>query len=323
MIGRAWVGALLLLLGGLAHASLPQDAIAWLAKVSAASQTLNYAGTFVYQSGRTTETSRIAHITDATGEYERLETLDGAPREIVRSNGEVRFYLPQEKMIIADHAMPRRFPAWAHVSPDQLMANYSLRLGTLDRVAGLPAQQIVLEPRDGFRYGHTFWVEPGSGLMLKSRMLDAAGALVEQFAFSDVTIGGLIERDKVRSRYAATAGGWREVNARGVAVTPEEAGVTCRGLLPGFRPISTVRRQVKDGGADAIHLVYSDGLATISVFVEPLASGRKAPVAGESAAGPTRIFKRLIGLQYLVTALGEVPPESVRRLAESVEIRQK
>jgi len=322
MICRAWVGALLLLAGA-AQASPSQDAIAWLAKVSAASQTLNYSGTFVYQTGRTTETSRIAHISDATGEFERLETLDGPPREIVRSNGEVRFYLPQEKVIISDHAMPKRFPAWAHVSPDQLMGNYNVRLGSLDRVAGMPAQQVVLEPRDAFRYGHTFWVEPGSGLMLKSRMLDASGTLVEQFAFSDVSIGGLVERDKVRSRYAGVANGWREINARGVAVTPEEAGVTCRGLLPGFRPISTVRRQVKDGGPDAVHLVYSDGLATVSVFVEPLAQGRKAPVAGDSAAGPTRIFKRLIGSQYLVTALGEVPPESVRRLAESVEIRPK
>lgn len=322
MIGRAWAAALLLL-AGLAHASPSQDAIAWLAKVSAASQTLSYSGTFVYQTGRTTETSRIAHISDASGEHERLETLDGPPREIVRSNGEVRFYLPQEKIIIADHAMPKRFPAWAHVSTDQLTGNYNVRLGPLDRVAGMSAQQVVLEPRDAFRYGHTFWVEPGSGLMLKSRMLDATGALVEQFAFSEVSIGGIVERDKVRSRYAAAASGWREINARGAAVTPDEAGVSCRGLLPGFRPISTVRRQVKDGGADAVHLVYSDGLATISVFVEPLTQGRKPPVTGESAVGATRIFKRLIGSQYLVTALGEVPPESVRRLAESVEIRQK
>ncbi|GAA5184586.1 MucB/RseB C-terminal domain-containing protein [Niveibacterium umoris] len=298
------------------------DAIAWLGKVSSAAASLTFSGTFVYQAGKSSETSRIAHITDATGDYERLETLDGPPREIVRSNGEVRFYLPQEKIVISDHAMPRRFPAWSHFSPDQLAGNYGVRMGSLDRVAGLPAQQVLLDARDGLRYSHVFWIEPASGLLLKSRMLDANGGSVEQFAFSEVTIGGLVERDKVRSSYAVLAKDWREINARGEVVKPEENWVTCGAHVPGFKQISAVRRRIKAGGAEALHLVFSDGLATISVFVEPT-SGSSTATLGESSTGPTRIFKRALTGQYLVTALGEVPPETVRRLAEAIEIKRK
>lgn len=308
---------------GQAFAASAQDAIEWLAKVSSASRSLNFAGTFVYQTGKTSETSRIAHVTDATGEYERLETLDGLPREIVRTNSEVRYYLPHEKVVISDHAMQRRFPDWTHVSPEQLAVSYAARLGTLDRIAGLPAQQVVLEARDALRYGHVFWIEPSSGLLLKSRMLDASGDLVEQFTFSDVAIGGLVERDKLRSSYAALAKDWREINARGEILKPEENWVSCNAHIPGFRQISAVRRKIKGGGADAVHLVYSDGLATMSVFVEPLAPNKPTPLLGESSAGPTRMFKRMIGTQYLVTALGEVPPESVRQLAEAIDVRRK
>ncbi|MCX9158279.1 MucB/RseB C-terminal domain-containing protein [Niveibacterium sp. 24ML] len=308
---------------GAAAAGATQEALDWLAKVSSASQRLSYAGTFVYQAGRTTETSRITHISDATGEYERLETLDGPPREIVRANGDVRFYLPAERVVITDRAVQRRFPAWALVSPEHLIANYSARLGPVEKIAGMSARQIVMEPRDGMRYGHAFWVEPASGLMLKSRTMDATGATVEQFVFSEVTVGGVIERDKVRSRFASTASEWRELNVRGEPAKLQDSGFHCNLQVPGFRQVSVVKRQIKGSGSEAFHLVFSDGLATMSAFVETVAADKAPPVVGESLAGPTRIYKRVLGGKYLVTAMGEVPAEAVRRLAESIEVRDK
>lgn len=307
-----------LLWAGSCLADAQTEALTWLTRMAASSQRLGYAGTFVYQAGKHSETSRIVHMSDASGEYERLEALDGTPREVVRANGEVSFYLPNERTLITDRVIIRRFPAWGGISPQALAENYRIKLGGTDRVAGLDARMVVLEPRDGYRYGHVFWVDPASGLMLKSRMTDSSGAPIEQFAFSDVNIG-TIDRERLRSRYTQEAANWRVINARGESLRAEDTHWRFLAGLPGFREISMVRRPLQRDGVDALHVVFSDGLATLSVFIEPLAGRREAPLAGASAAGPTQIYKRMVAGGFLVTALGEVPAAAVKRIADGVE----
>ncbi len=312
-----------LLWAGSCFAEGQADALTWLTRMAASSQRLGYSGTFVYQAGKHSETSRIVHLSDASGEYERLEALDGTPREVVRANGEVSFYLPKERTLITDRVIVRRFPAWGGISPSVLAENYRIKLGGMDRVAGLDARMVMLEPRDAFRFGHVFWVDPASGLMLKSRMTNISGDPVEQFAFSDVSIGGEIERGKLRSRYSQDAANWRVINARGEALRAEDSNWRFQATLPGFHEISMVRRLLQRDGVEALHVVFSDGLATLSVFVEPLAGRKEPPPAGPSAAGPTQIYKRIVAGKYLVTALGEVPAAAVKQIADGVEMAGK
>lgn len=317
------VGAALML-WAVAVSAAPPDATTWLSRIGASSQRVSYTGVFIYQSGRHSETSRIVHLTDPSGEYERLETLDGPPVEIVRTNADIQYFLPLEKLVISDKVKPRQFPAWAQAFVSTLSEQYTLRLGSLDRVAGMPAQQIMVDPRDELRYGHVFWVDPSSGLLLKSRMVNVAGDVMEQFAFSEVTIGTQIDRDKTRARYAKESASWRLVDVRGEDIRGDDCSWVVRaGLLPGFRQISAMRRPTRREGVEATHMVFSDGLATISVFVEPVTGMKEKPQLGESRSGSTQIFKRLIGADFLVTALGEVPPAAVRKLAEAVEARRK
>jgi sigma-E factor negative regulatory protein RseB len=308
---------------GSCFADSSDEALAWLARMSNSAQRLGYAGTFVYQTGKYGETSRIVHLNDATGEYERLEVLDGAPREIVRANGEVNFYLPNERTLITDRVAAPRFPAWGAIAPSNLKDYYRVSLGGLDRVAGLDAQIVILEPRDEFRFGHEFWVDPASGLMLKSRMTDKSGELIEQFTFSEVKIGGTIGQDRLRSRYARDTSGWRVINACGEPVRAEDADWVVQKILPGFKQISMVRRPLKRKDAEALHMVFSDGLATLSVFIEPLAGRSEPPQPGSSAAGSTQIYKRIVGNDFLITALGEAPAAAVKRIADGVELRNK
>ncbi|MDA0236004.1 MAG: siderophore-interacting protein, partial [Proteobacteria bacterium] len=146
------LGLCALLAQGPASAEHPTDPLSWLGRISTAGQRLNYVGTFVYQSGSHVETSRIAHRVDASGEYERLEVLDGSPREIIRRGAEVRCVLPDERTVIIDEAQGRRaFPARLPASPTGLAENYRVRKGELGRVAGLEAQALVLEPKDELR----------------------------------------------------------------------------------------------------------------------------------------------------------------------------
>lgn len=297
------------------------DAQGWLQRMNQAARSVNFSGVFVYQSHGRAETSRVTHVVDAAGDHEKIETLDGGPiREIVRTNDDVMTYLPQDQLVIIDRAETGRFPGRLLNAIGALSDYYTIRLGKTDKLADRDAQQIVLEPRDELRYGYELWLDVSSGLLIKARVVDDHDNVIEQFSFKELSVGN-IDRDAVKPRYNRSAD-WRVVNARGQDVRAEDVNIRFRGVPSGFRQVSFVRRPLKRDGPEAFHAVFSDGLATISVFIEP-ASGRNMstpPYTGSS--GAIGIYKRATG-DYQVTAIGEVPLRALRRAAESVELRKK
>lgn len=316
---RAWFAALCLgaTLAMPAAAEFPGDPLSWLGRIASASRQLNYSGTFIYQTGRQFETSRIAHLVDATGEHERLEVLDGSPREVIRSNSAVRCVLPEQKVVIIDEPGGRRaFPARIPASFAGLAENYRIRKGETARVAGHDSQLIILDPRDDLRYGHMLWAEQHTGLLLKARVVDERGEIVEQFMFSEVRIGD-VDRDALSPRYRKSDD-WRVVNTRGSAVTQEEAGLVLREALPGFALDTMVRRPLGEGRGEVVHMLFSDGLATISVFIEPLEADQSAGDEAPFKVGSVNIYKRRVG-GHLVTAMGEVPSRAVQRIGNAIE----
>lgn len=297
-----------------------QEGLTWLKKMAGASRQLNYTGTFVYRNNRQTETSRIAHFVNAAGgEFERMETLDGPPREVIRTNDQVTCYLPGTKTVIIEKRNPRRFPA---LLPEQLTGvsdSYAVRKEGMDRVAGYECQVIVLEPRDKLRYGHYFCAEVNSGLPLRARSTNEKGEPLESFAFTQLAIGGTFNREMVKSRYAAKAKDWRiDRSGLPVAETPADTGWVLVNRLPGFKKLTELKRSIAGRTATVAHIVFSDGLAAISVFIEPLPSARVAPTL--SHQGAVNIYTRLVA-DYMVTALGEAPAGTVMQIANSLELK--
>lgn len=292
------------------------DPLAWIEKIYAAGQKLSYSGVIVYQAGERSETSRIVHLYEAGHEYEKLETLDGSPREVIRTRDQVKCYLPRQRTLIVDRAGGSRgFPARLVASHASLGEFYRISLGEMGRVAGLPAQQIILEPKDDLRFGYVLWAEAKSGLLLKARMNDQNGGAVEQFSFAEVRIGDGIRREEFISQFDG-AKGWRVINAGGSEV--EGAGLrwSVNSPVPGFKLISAVQRKLGEAQGEVVHMVFSDGLAAMSVFIEPMPTQRVGEV-GATSSGPVNIFKRRID-SYLVTSLGEAPSKAVQVLAEAV-----
>jgi sigma-E factor negative regulatory protein RseB len=312
----AVAGVCVLLAAPVAQAEAPGDPLSWLGRIAAAGERVNFTGTFMYQSGAHSETSRIAHRVDASGAVERLEVLDGSPREVIRRGNEVRCVLPDEKTVIIDETGARRaFPIRLPASYGTVAENYRIRKGEVNRVAGYEAQAIVLEPRDNLRYGRTLWAERQSGLLLKSRIVDENGGIVEQIAFSDVRIGGEIGSELLAPRFEYNDS-WRVVNARGDAMPHDETGWAPSTPLPGYALDSAMRRPLGREQGEAIHLVFSDGVAAISVFIEPLDGPMPADL-GPTTNGAINIFKR-VAHGHLITALGEVPARAVRQLGEAI-----
>ena len=187
-----------------------EDAGQWLDRAALAAKSLNYMGTIVYQHNGHVETSRLVHIVDGGSEFEKLVSLDGPAREVIRSSGEVRCYFPDAKVIRVEPRTFRNvFPSLSAEQQRNLAAYYDFRVGDVERVAGRTAQIVMFEPKDGLRYGHKFWSDAATGLLLKARLINDRGEVVEQFAFTDVAINVQLTRDMVKPSWPTTPPDWQ------------------------------------------------------------------------------------------------------------------
>ncbi|MBI2752068.1 MAG: transcriptional regulator, partial [Betaproteobacteria bacterium] len=183
--------ALLLAVGaGLAQAQTTPEALALLRKIHQATQTLSYSGTFVYQQGDRSESSRIARIANSAGGIEKLEVLDGVPREIVRTRDTLRCYLPESHTVKVERSSaPRAFPALLPDRFTDLAQYYVITRGESARIAGFDCESVMLASRDELRYSYKLWADAATGMLLKARTLNEKGQIVEQFTFTQLTIG--------------------------------------------------------------------------------------------------------------------------------------
>jgi sigma-E factor negative regulatory protein RseB len=295
------------------------DAVAWLSRAADAARTLNYVGTVVYQHGGRIETSRITHWNDAGTEYEKLVNLDGPPREVIRSQGEVRCYYPDAKVVrIEPLTFRNSFPSLSPQQQKSLAEFYDLRKAESGRVAGLEVQAWVFEPRDDLRYGHKFWVDAATGLVIKARIQDEKSEPIEQFMFTDITIGAKIDRDMVKPTFAAAPPEWRVREGRLGDEEHADTGWTVSRVPPGFARVLEAFRNPRGKRARVAHLLYSDGLVSVSVFIEP-AGGVTHPTGFRQQDG-INVYVRQLD-DYVVTVFGEAPGATVRQIAYSVARR--
>jgi sigma-E factor negative regulatory protein RseB len=297
------------------------DALAWLQRIYSATQKLSYTGTFVYQHGTDSETSRITRIVQGGTAREKLETLDGQPREIVRSGDEVVCYLPASLTVKIDrHVGQRGFPA---ILPEQLRdlsENYTIRKGGIERVAGHDCQVLILEPRDKMRYGQQLWADVATGMLLKAKTFNERNEVMEQFTFTQIQIGGHIDRERVKPSFTKLGPEWRIENAGASEANLAQSGWTLRSRPPGFRKITEMTRTL--GGTSGVgHIVLSDGLAAVSIFIEPSVARLPQSRPELSRQGAINVYVRQLG-DHRITVVGEAPAESVRHIAHAVEYRK-
>ena len=307
------VAVVLLVVAATARADDPTQ---WVTRVAQAARQLNYVGTIVYQRGSRVETSRLTHLNDNGREYEKLVSQDGPAREVVRSMGEVRFYYPDAKVVRVE---PRTFRnAFPSLSPEQqrsLMQYYDFRIVAGERVGGHLADVAMFEPKDGLRYAHRFWSDSATGLLLKARVSSERGDVIEQFAFTDLTVNAKIERSMVEPTWATIPPDWQVKEAPTGDVAPNDTGWTVTRVPPGFNKIMEGFRKLRGRRDPVAHLVFSDGLVAISVFVEPFASA-PAPT-GMNQQGGLNVYS-VKQDDHLVTVLGEAPGATVRQIGNSV-----
>ena len=290
---------------------------AWLEKMHSAAHSINYIGTFVYQQAKQLTAMRIVHAVDnENGERERLVAQDAIGREVIRDKERVIAILPDIRSVVVQKDRPEaEFPPVFPVDINDLIGTYSFSLGKQDRVAGRLAQKIIIKPKDKFRYGYRLWVDSVTGLLLKKQSLDEKSRVLELFMFTEIKYMEEIPEEMLEPSISSKDFKWIEA---GDATANEEVegGWTVRYLPAGF--IVDIHRQhrVPNTQAYADHLVYTDGLASVSIFVEPL-SGKSKKINGASRLGIVNAYGRIFE-KFHILAVGEVPQATVKMINESV-----
>ncbi len=325
--GAAMTG---LLLAGIAQAAARSDEPReWLTRMNQALAMRNYDGTFFHLSQGQVETLRIVHRVHAGRVTERLVSLDGSGREFVRTNEELTCYLPDQKTVLVE---PRRdnnpFLGSLPQFNAEVDAFYRIESLPPGRIMGRPTRVISVNPKDQFRFGYKLWLDEQTAMPLKTQLCDPRGQVVEQIVFANLEMPASIPESAVLP--AVKTDGMRWVRQGTAAESPAATLAAFRAsrLPPGFRLTVSGAQTLGESGSPATHLVYSDGLATVSVFVEPgpMTPAANAPGTG-SAAAPMQGLAR-VGAGYAfstvvqghqVTAVGEVPAQTVEFIAHSVK----
>ena len=289
-------------------------ALRQLERASAAAERLDYAGTLTEQLGPALQSSRIAHKAGPGGGTERVELLDGPPREYRRQGADILWYLPQERRVIHERRLGAdSFPALSLVSAAALLGHYRAGALARDRVAGRPAEVTQLLPLDELRYGYRLWFDVATGLLLRAQSINEQGQVVRQTGFSQLSVGAPLPRAP-----AYNTRGWRIEKA--VSDPADLRGWTFR-IPPGFRQLSAQRRVIGTSHSgigvprEVVQVVFSDGLAGISVFIEPWSAARSAhPVQ----RGAVNMVGKRSG-KFWLTIVGEVPMAAVRQVADTLE----
>ncbi|HXZ47517.1 MAG TPA: MucB/RseB C-terminal domain-containing protein [Usitatibacter sp.] len=318
---RRWLPALALgVVAWGAEAAPPTDAMGWLERAAEAARSASYAGTYVHSNGQRVSTVRITHVNVNGQEHERIESLDGPPFEIVRHNDEMFCYYPDAKTVRLDRRVNARFfPSLFRAGADVVAQSYDVKLGGLEHVLSYDCRWIRLQARDALRFTERMCSEVASGLVLRAKTLGLDGQVIEQYTFTDLKMGPAVAREDVKSLLESRVKRWTTDAQPRDEAKSVDTGWTVTKLPPGFQKVKELRRTLPGRPHPVSQIIYNDGLASLSVFVEPNDSPPRTAEAS-SEDGTTTFFARPMG-DELVTVLGEVPLATAEAVGHSVARR--
>jgi sigma-E factor negative regulatory protein RseB len=299
-----------------------EPAMEWVQKMSDAMRNLSYRGNFVYMHGNQLESMQIAHYRDEDGEKERLISLNGEAREVIRDNQNLTCIWPSSRKVVIDLSRQNSFsPIFIPEDISRLEKFYNMKLLGMDRVANQETMVVHIDPKDRYRYGMKFWINQENGLMMKSSLIDETNREIEQVMFTSLELfedGEKLVVDtlpKLDSDYSMV----RYHRGGSTDSVVADSAWQLTGAPGGFWRESVLRRKIPGTQQVVQQMVYTDGLASLSVFIERHNNDTQG---GSSSMGAVNAFIRILQ-DHSVTAIGEVPAVTVKQVAEGVTYRKQ
>ena len=313
IVKRLATGVILASLACSVHA----DPKLWAMVLSSHDQakTLSYSGLLVSESGKHSQTSKLLHQATAGNEFEVLERLDGQPAKWIRHNDQIQCVIPDRKMILTERrhtsvSFPRVFAG--NDDSNGLENLYDISEMPGRRVAGRAVRVLQLTPKDDLRYEYRLYVDRENKLLMRSELYSPAGELLENVGFKEISFNpALLDNPAL----VKAGPGWRTSSTEVRSMAPNELGYDLPDLAFGFKKAETVCR-VK-GEDEQIHqTVYSDGLSTVSIFIQKYQSSHSMPQVPMSH-GAVMSMSETQG-KHMVTVLGEVPEKTLALFLKSI-----
>ena len=296
----------------------------WLRKVNDASRHRAYTGTFVVSAGDAMSSAKIWHVCDGVQQLERIESLNGTAKSTFRHNDEVVTFYPEAKVVVDEYRESLgAFPELLKSPRISFGGNYQIRELPGDRVVGLDTDVVQLKPKDTDRYGYRVWTEKKSGLVVRLQTLDADERVLEQSAFSEIQLDAPVSMQKLIAMMANTVG-YRVERPDPQKTTLQEQGWILRTHTSGFQSLGCVKRLlVIPRPAQSVpwtvtHCMFSDGLANVSVFIQPYDARRNAGESTAQVSGAIHTLTLRSG-EWWITAVGEVPLRTLQTFALGLE----
>jgi len=310
---------LLLLFSQAARSAEHLTAHDWLERMMDAVQNLNYQGTFIYLHDVQLESMRIVHAVENNQVRESLTSLNGHPREVVRDDDLVTCVIPESNQVSVDRRPPS--DKFLNLLPDdlaQLKEHYAFHLLDLSRIAGHHARVVTIEPKDRLRYGYRFYLDTDTGFPLKSDLINERGQLVEQTMFTELEVGKAEINDLYHRESLFTYRLQNNADAEGQPLEEVSNHWDFQRLPSGFK--LTLRHILPDpdGAAPVEQYVFSDGLGSLSVFVER--GKQQAALIGASRLGAVNAWGGQVE-GYQVTAVGEVPAVTLLGVVQGMQLK--
>lgn len=315
--GRLLSAALLLLASGVVSANDERQGSAqgWLESMVEAVRSQTYEGVFVYRYRGELQSMRILHRIQDGVEQERLFALSGSRRKVIREGEKVTCVLPDVESVVVNRR--RAANPLTDVLPmdvDTLEGTYRFEVEGQGRVAGREAVRIGIQPVDQYRYGYRLWVDRASRLLLRADLIGGDGEAVEQLMFTEIHVRDSLPDAAFADSVQEDGFTWYEHGGKSAPASGDSRWRITE-LPPGFELRG--REWIGGDGAGASeHHLYSDGLATVSVYIEP--NTDEAGFVGSSAMGAVSAFGRVVA-GHQVVVVGEVPARTVRMIGRGIE----
>ena len=285
-----------------------------LEKSAKASQQLNYEGVFHSQSSSESNSTHVIHANIDNKEYCLLKMLDGAPNEVFCS-GDMVYVTSQDGLLIKKRKNQFLFPSVLPSDIKHLKKNYQLSFGEKKRVADRMAQHIELKAKDNLRFNYHIWIDDKNLLPLKLIVTNNKNQPIEQSTFTTIAFSEVIDKDIFE----------KNINLSKVYVSKNkfiENYVSnkfwnLKKLPSGFKEVDLISRRVNGLNLLDYQIIFSDGLAYVSLFIRPITRGTE-PKEGTVAIGPTNISARYQD-GYQIMSVGMVPPETVNTFSGALE----
>ncbi|MEZ5645081.1 MAG: MucB/RseB C-terminal domain-containing protein [Burkholderiaceae bacterium] len=291
----------------------------WLTRIHEASRQRAYVGTFVVTADGDMSASRIWHVCDGQQQMERIDTLSGEPRMTIRRNSDVITFAPENKVAWVDKRESLGlFPELLRTPSNLIPEFYGHREVGQDRVAGHKAQIVEIVPRDALRFGYRIWSEVSTGLVVKLQTLGEDGRVLEQLAYSELQLNAPVSMGKL-DRLMRNTRGYEVYRPNIRKTTPDAEGWRLSEPVPGFQSMSchVSENPAEPDSPGPMQWVFSDGLASVSLFVQPYDEERHVKEK-LLASGATQSLSRRQGA-YWITVMGEVPVATLEQFARALE----